>query len=130
MTERIRIVCQNCCKTDEEVKGWHPRCMKHGGPVCSGCCRKCEHRREFSGMYKCTYKTPEQRREEALKRSKDRMTAENIKITKAFMMERREAARKNAIKKAKARQREERQRRKTNEEVGRTQGAPEAREKE
>lgn len=130
MTDRIMIVCEVCGKTDEEVKGWRPRCMKYGGPVCSGCCMACIDSREFTGLYKCTYKTPEQRREEALKRSKDRTTAENIEITKAFMRERRETARKNAIKKAKARQREKIQRRKTNEEVGRAQGAPEAREKE
>lgn len=117
MTDRIRIICEICGKTDEEVNGWHPRCMKHGGPVCSGCCRNCEHSREFSGLYKCTYKSPEQRREESLKRSRDRLIAENIRITEAFMRERREAARKNAIKKAKARQREERNRRKNNEEV-------------
>lgn len=117
MTDRIRIVCQICGKTDEEVKGWHPRCMKHGGPVCSRCCMACNDSREFSGLYKCTYKSPEQRREESLKRSRDRLIAENIRITEAFMRERREAARKNAIKKAKARQREERNRRKNNEEV-------------
>lgn len=117
MTERIRIVCQICGKTDEEVKGWHPRCMKHGGPVCSGCCRKCEHRREFSGMYKCTYKTPEQRRKESLQRAKEKQATENARITDAFMRRRREIARVNAIKRAKEKQRQESKGGNKNEEV-------------
>lgn len=105
MTDRIRIVCQICGKSDEEVKGWHPRCMKHGGPVCSGCCRNCEHSREFSGLYKCTYKTREQRRKESLQRAKEKQAAENARITDAFLRRRREIARVNAIKRAKEKQR-------------------------
>ena len=105
MTDRIMIVCEVCEKTDEEVRGWHPRCMKHGGPVCSGCCRTCEHSCEFSGLYKCTYKTREQRRKESLQRAKEREAAENARITDAFLRRRSEIARVNAIKRAKEKQR-------------------------
>ena len=107
MTDRIRIVCEICGKTDEEVNGWHPRCMKHGGPVCSGCCRNCEHSREFAGLYTCTYKTVEQRKKESLQRAKEKQAAENARITDAFMRRRREIARVNAIKRAKETQRKE-----------------------
>ena len=111
MTDRIMMVCEVCGKTDEEVRGWHPRCMKHGGPVCSRCCMACEYSVEFSGLYKCNYNTPEERRAAALKRSQERLAIENAKITDAFIQRRRESARKLAIKNAKARQREDSKRR-------------------
>lgn len=105
MTDRIMIVCEICGRSDEEVRGWHPRCLKHGGPVCSRCCMNCEHSREFSGLYKCTFKTVEQRRKESLQRAKEKQADENARITDAFLRRRREIARVNAIKRAKEKQR-------------------------
>lgn len=128
MTNRILIVCEICGKNDKEVNGWRMKCKRLGGPVCSGCCLKCEWLSEFSGLYSCTFRSEEERRAAARKRSEERTRIENARITAIYMDKRREAARLAAIKKVKARQKEER--RMQREEKRRTQGAQEAGQKE
>lgn len=126
MIDRIRIICEICGRSDEEVSGWHPRCLKHGGPVCSRCCMNCEHSREFSGLYKCTFKTVEHRRKESLQRAKEKQEVENARITEAFLRRRREIARVNAIKRAKEKQRKKANGGDKNEEISGPQAEKEA----
>lgn len=73
-----------------------------GRRVCANCCYKCDHHIAFSGIWSCDYITPEQRREQARKRSQERFDAEVIKASEAFKQRRREKAREKAIKAAKA----------------------------
>ena len=44
------------------------------------CCYRCEHHLTWSGIWQCSYITPEQKREETLRRIRDR---EQIEITKS-----------------------------------------------
>lgn len=97
---RIKVICQACGASSDEVKAWMPRCSLHGGPVCMHCCSKCEHRQGMSGMKICTFKDPLRRQAEAIKRIRNREADENIRITNGFKRQRREEARKAAIKKA------------------------------
>ena len=80
-----------------------------GRRVCDHCCYKCEHRVSWSGLWKCEYTTPEDRREAARQRAQQRFEDENRRISEAFNKRRKEQARERAIKAAKARARQERQ---------------------
>lgn len=80
-----------------------------GRRVCDHCCYKCEHHASWSGLWKCEYTTPEDRREAARQRAQQRFEDENRRISEAFNKRRKEQARERAIKAVKARARQERQ---------------------
>jgi hypothetical protein len=80
-----------------------------GRRVCDHCCYKCEHRASWSGLWKCEYTTPEDRKEAARKRAQQRFDDENLKISRAFYKRKKEEAKQRAIKAAKARARQKRQ---------------------
>lgn len=107
----IRIRCELCGVTSDTMKDWSGiRCPLHGNPVCGHCCSKCQYKETFSGLYRCGYKTPEQRRIEAHKRARERFEAENRQISSAVRAAWKEKARERAIKKAKADRRAKRKR--------------------
>lgn len=96
---RIKMVCQCCGFSWDEIRAWSPRCYMHGGPVCMACCSSCEYRVEFSGVHSCGFKDPLTKLTEAKKRIRSREAQANAEITEAYMKKRREIAKKNAIKK-------------------------------
>lgn len=98
--------CSMCGITSDTHKDWGPICKKTGSRVCDLCCYRCEHHVSWSGIWRCSFVTPEDRREAALKRIRDREHAENARITEIYVRRRREEARKWAIKRAKAKSRE------------------------
>lgn len=95
--------CSMCGITSEAHKDWGPICKKTGRRVCDLCCFKCESHSSFSGIWDCSYITPEERRQATLKRIRDREHAENLRITEEFIRRRREEAKKRAIKDARRR---------------------------
>lgn len=101
--KRIKMVCQVCGSTWDDINAWTPRCSLHGGPVCMRCCAACEYRKGDAGIKACMYVDPIRRHEEALKRISSREAEENARITDAWIKKRREDARRRAIIKAKGR---------------------------
>jgi len=81
------------------------KCGLHGGPVCTNCCMVCGYHREYSGLYTCTFRTPEQKKEEARIRIQKRLAEEERRITAIYMAEKKARARAYAIKKEKERRR-------------------------
>lgn len=63
----------------------------------------CKDYIKWSGLWKCTYITPEQRKQEAAKKCSATFNAEVMKISTAYRKERREAAKRRAIQEARAR---------------------------
>ena len=98
-------VCCLCGVTNETCKNWGPICKMTGRRVCDACCYRCEHRVSWSGIWRCGFRTEEQRREDAIRRAKERFDAENLKISRAYQKRRKEAARQRAIKRARAKAR-------------------------
>ena len=98
--------CCICGITLPECKHWGPVCGRSGRRVCAECCRKCGDHISWSGIWRCAYITPEQRREASMKRISSRFNEENARITVAYQAKRREEARKWAIKKAKQRKKQ------------------------
>lgn len=97
------------CGAPDSYRWWTTGCRRYGTPVCLECCRACEYRVEWSGISKCTYKTQEQKREEARKRLKAVEQQEILKISESYNRKRREAVRMKYIKEASARKSERRQ---------------------
>lgn len=85
-------VCSICGITNETHKNWGPICKRTGRRVCDICCYKCEYHTSWSGLWKCEFKTPEQKREEAIKRIREREHEEVVKATEAYRRRRREQA--------------------------------------
>lgn len=107
----IRIRCELCGVTSETMNDWSGiRCPLHGNPVCGHCCGKCQYREKSYGLYRCGYKTPEQRRLEAHKRAKERFEAENRRVSAAVRAVWKEKAKEKAIKRAQADRRAKRKR--------------------
>lgn len=107
----IRIRCELCGVTSDTMKDWSGiRCPLHGNPVCGHCCSKCQYKEKFSGLYRCGYKTPAQRRIEARKRVRERFEAENRQISAAVRAVWKEKAKERAIKKSKSDRRAKRKR--------------------
>ena len=107
----IRIRCELCGVTSETMNDWSGiRCPLHGNPVCGHCCGKCQYREKFSGLYRCGYKTSEQRRMEAYKKARERFEAENRRVSAAVRAVWKEKAKEKAIKKAQADKRAKRKR--------------------
>jgi len=96
-----------CGVTLAECHCWGPVCRKTGQRVCADCCYRCEHHISWSGIWHCGFRSEEQLREERRKRARDRFDEENRKISEAFMKKRKEEARQWAIKKARARARQQ-----------------------
>ena len=94
--------CSMCGITLAECHQWGPRCRKTGKRVCAACCYKCEHHIRWSGLWKCEYVTPEDRREQALIRARARFEDESRRISQAYTKKKKEEARQRAIKAAKA----------------------------
>jgi len=105
--ERSRILedytCSMCGVTLETCHQWGPICKKTGKRVCDACCYRCEHRVSWSGIWRCSYITEEERREQARQRAQERFASENARISEAYMKRKRELARERAVKAAKAR---------------------------
>ena len=95
-------VCCMCGITNETHKHWGPICKKTGKRVCDECCYRCEYHVSWSGIWRCKYVTPEDRREDVQRRIRERFEEEERKISEAYNRRRREEARQRAIKKAKA----------------------------
>lgn len=105
----IRIRCELCGVDSETMNDWSGiRCPLHGVPICGHCCHKCDYKKEFSGLYSCSYKTPDQRRREAHRKATERFNQENMRVAEAYKKKRKEKARAYAIKRAKAERRERR----------------------
>ena len=94
--------CSFCGVTLEDCHQWGPICRKTGRRVCATCCYRCEHHSTWSGLWKCEYKTPQQKREEVLRRIHDREQAEIAKATEAYKKQRQEWARRRAKRSARA----------------------------
>lgn len=104
MAERMRdYVCSICGTTLKECKHWGPTCRRTRRRVCLDCCIKCEYHVRWYGLWRCSYITQEELRNAAAKRSKERFDAEVAKINTAYRKERREAAKRRAIKAARER---------------------------
>lgn len=95
--------CSICGTTLAECKQWGPTCKKTGRRVCARCCYECEYKVSWSGLWKCTYVTEEDRKAEIRARIQQRFDAESKKISDAYRAERKRKAREYAIKQAKAR---------------------------
>ena len=95
--------CSICGTTLAECKNWGPICKKTGSRVCAQCCYECEHKVSWSGLWKCTYMTEEDRKAEIKAQIQERFDAESKKISDAYHAERKRKAREYAIKQAKAR---------------------------
>ena len=107
----IWIRCELCGVTSDTMKDWSGiRCPLHGNPVCGHCCSKCQYKEKFSGLYRCGYKTPEQRRAEAYKKARARFDEENRRVSAAVRAVWKEKARERAIKKAQTDRRAKRKR--------------------
>lgn len=74
-------VCSMCGITNETCKHWGPTCKKTGRRVCSACCYKCEYRVSWSGIWRCRYMTPEDRKAEARQRARARFDSEAARIS-------------------------------------------------
>lgn len=96
-------ICSMCGVTLETCHQWGPVCKKTGRRVCDACCYKCEHRVSWSGIWRCGYITPEQKKIEARRRAQARFDAESAKISQAYSTRRREQARQRAARSARAR---------------------------
>ena len=93
--------CSMCSTTLPECKNWGPVCGMTGRRVCAECCRICDCHISWSGIWKCSFVTPERKREEAMKRISSRFNEENKRVSQAYREKRREEARLWAIKQAK-----------------------------
>ena len=102
--EKIKMVCQACRSSWDEINAWTPRCSLYGGPVCMTCCACCEYRKGDAGIKRCTFVDPLRKHAEALRRISSREAEENARITEAWKKKRKEDARKKAIIKAMGRE--------------------------
>lgn len=104
--ERSRILedytCSMCGVTLETCHQWGPICKKTGKRVCDACCYRCEHRVSWSGIWRCGYIDPEQKKLEARQRAQARFDAESLRISQAYRANRRAQARQRAAKSARA----------------------------
>ena len=104
--EKSRILedytCSMCGVTLETCHQWGPICKKTGKRVCDACCYRCEHRVSWSGIWRCGYITPEQRKADAAARAQARFDAENARISAMYHRNRREQARQRAARSARA----------------------------
>lgn len=95
--------CSMCGITSETHKNWGPICPRKDARVCDECCYHCEnHKATCPGTWMCTYKTYEQRMDDARKRIRDRENQEIARISKEYHRQRKEKARQWAIKRARA----------------------------
>lgn len=92
--------CSICGITNETCKHWGPTCKKTGRRVCAECCRQCEHHVSWSGIWRCRYITPDEKRTEARRRIQARFDAESMKISQEYRRKKREQAKQRAIKAA------------------------------
>jgi hypothetical protein len=97
--------CSKCGVTSETYKNWGPICPETGERVCDVCCWKCKHHIAWSGIWRCGYRSREDRMSDARKKAQDRFNAENEKISAAYHTRRKEEARLRAIKRARAKAR-------------------------
>ena len=98
-------VCSMCGITNETHKHWGPICKKTGRRVCDECCYRCEYHISCSGIWKCKYVTPEEKRDDVQRRIRERFEEEERKISEAYKKRRKEEARQRAIKQARAKAR-------------------------
>lgn len=98
-------ICSLCGVTNETCRHWGPVCSMTGGRVCADCCYRCEHHVSWSGIWRCGYRSPEERKAEARKKAQQRFEEENAKISEAFKARKKEEARQWAIKQARAKAR-------------------------
>lgn len=96
-------VCCKCGITNESEKHWGPVCKLTGHRVCMDCCRSCEYHRAWSGIWQCVAKTPEERRAAASKKTAALVQREIQKTSNIYHKRRKEKAKLQAIKDAKAR---------------------------
>ena len=102
-------VCSICGVSNETCRQWGPICRKTESKVCATCCYHCEHHVSWSGIWRCSYITPELRKEQALKKKRASFDEEVQKISAAYSRKRRDEARQRAIKTTRARARRQRQ---------------------
>lgn len=95
--------CSRCGITSETHHHWGPICRQTGKRVCDICCYQCRYRVGLAGIKHCSYETDEQKRAQVMKRIADRFLEEDIKATEAFLRHKKEKARLQAIKDARAR---------------------------
>lgn len=93
-------VCSICGITNETHHHWGPICKKTGSRVCDICCFECEHHVGWSGIWSCNYITDGEKKENALRRARDRFDKENQKVSDAYIRRRKAEAKKRAIKNA------------------------------
>ena len=98
-------VCSMCGITSETHHHWGPICKKTGERVCDICCFECECHIGWSGIWSCNFITPEDKREQALRRSQTRFDEENRRVSKAIKAKWRKDAKTRAIKNARHRAR-------------------------
>lgn len=97
--------CCICGITNETCKQWGPICKKTGKRVCDACCYKCEHRRSWSGIWRCGYITPEDKRRAVLQRILDREETEIRKAAEVQTKQRQAYARAKTKRSARGRRR-------------------------
>lgn len=95
--------CSICGVTLETCHQWGPKCPKTGRKVCAECCYRCDLHVSWSGIWRCSYISQEEKRAEARRKAQERFDAESRRISEAFYERRREEARKRASKAAKTR---------------------------
>lgn len=94
--------CSKCGITSETHRAWGPICPAIGRRVCDICCWKCADHISWSGIWKCGYRSPEEKRAAAVSARKAEEAEEIRKISKAYQARRREEAKLRAIKSARA----------------------------
>jgi hypothetical protein len=94
--------CCICGITLRDCSHWGGKCRKTYRRVCANCCYKCEHHVSWSGIWRCGYTPPEQKRDDVQRRIRERFEEEERKASEAFNKKRREEAKLRAIKRAKA----------------------------
>ena len=106
MEEHIEeYTCSMCGITLAECKHWGPTCKRTGRRVCAMCCYKCENHVIWSGVWKCSFVTEEDRKAEIRARIQQRLNAEEKRISDIYLARKKQKAREYAIKQAKARKR-------------------------
>ena len=76
-----------------------------GRKVCDICCWKCKHHRAWSGIWHCSYRSEDARKKAALNAKRNEFDTEVLRISDAYRRRKKEEARQQAIKDARARAR-------------------------
>jgi len=76
------VSCSICGVTNETYNGWTFCKRLNKARICFDCCMKCEYHYSWSGLWRCTYKSPEEIEQEEQRAREQRRAAREAEFNK------------------------------------------------